>query len=107
MRRRCVITARLRPVRAGLCNHKEWTQGTKPAVVKERPMLWCDSYLIIAAIVAMATFVAAEWFREEHIAAPDHSGVVSAVAGMLWPVLLVGLSELALVWWAFRKARYS
>lgn len=69
-------------------------------------MLWCDGYLIIAAVVAMATFVAAEWFREEYIAAPDYPGVMSAVAGMLWPVLLLGLSELALVWWASRGARY-
>ncbi len=105
---RCgVITARLRPVRAGLCNHSEWTQGTKPAVIKERPMLWCGSYLIIATVVAMATFLAAQWFREEHVAAPDCSGVMSAVAGMLWPVLLVGMTELAVFWWAIRGARYA
>lgn len=70
-------------------------------------MLWYGSYLIIAVVVAMAIFVSACWFREEHVAAPDHSGMMSAVAGMLWPVLLVGLSELALVWWVFREARYA
>lgn len=70
-------------------------------------MLWYGIYLIIAAVVAMAIFVAAAWFREEHVAAPDYPGVASAVAGMLWPVLLIGLSELVLAWWAFRAARYA
>jgi len=70
-------------------------------------MAWYASYLIIATFVAMVTFVAAGWFREEHVAAPDHSGAMSALAGMLWPVLLVGMSEMALVWWASRGARYA
>lgn len=68
-------------------------------------MLWYATYLLIAAFVAMATFVAAGWFRPEHVAAPDHSGVMSAVAGMLWPVLLVGMSEMALIWCAGRKCQ--
>jgi hypothetical protein len=70
-------------------------------------MLWYAIYLIIAAVVAVATFVAAGWFREEHCAAPDHPGAMSALAGMLWPFLLVGMSEIALVWWAARGARYA
>lgn len=70
-------------------------------------MLWSGIYLIVATLVAMGTFVAAAWFREEHVAAPDHSGVMSALAGILWPVLLVGMSEMALVWWAYRGARYD
>lgn len=65
-------------------------------------MFWYGSYLIVAALVAMATFVGACWFREEHLVAPDHSGVTSALAGMLWPVVLIGISEMALVWWACR-----
>ena len=70
-------------------------------------MLWYVIYLIVAALVAMATFVGASWFRAEHVAAPDHPGVMSALAGMLWPVLLVGMSEMALVCWALRIARYA
>ena len=70
-------------------------------------MLWCGLYLAVAALFGSALFLAANWFRPEHIAAPDFPGVVSALAGMLWPVLLVGASELALVWWAFRTARYA
>lgn len=70
-------------------------------------MLWYATYFVIAVVVAMATFAAAGWFREEHFAAPNYSGVMSAVAGMLWPVLVVGLSELALIWLAFRSARYA
>ena len=70
-------------------------------------MSWYGAYFVVAALVATATFVAAGWFREEHVAAPDHSGVMSAVAGMLWPVMLIGVSEAALLWWAFRGARYA
>ena len=70
-------------------------------------MFWYGIYLIIAAVVAVSIFVAAGWFREEHVAAPDHAGVMSALAGALWPVLLVGMSELVLVRLAFRGAGYA
>ena len=70
-------------------------------------MLWYGIYFIVAAFVAMATFVSACWFREEHVAAPDFPGVMSALAGVLWPVLLLGVSEIVLVWCAFRAARYA
>lgn len=69
-------------------------------------MFWYGMYLLVAAAAAIAIFLAACWFREEHVAAPDRSGMTSVLAGMLWPVLLVGLSELALVWLALRGARY-
>lgn len=68
-------------------------------------MFWYGVYLTVAALVAVAVFVAAGWFHEEDVAAPDFPGVISALAGMLWPVLLVGLSEMTLVWWAFRRVR--
>ncbi len=70
-------------------------------------MFWYGVYLVVAALVAMAVFVAADWFRGEDVAAPDFPGVISALAGMLWPVLLVGASEITLVWWVFRRARYA
>lgn len=70
-------------------------------------MFWYGAYVAVAALVAMAIFLAACWFREEHVAAPDFPGVISAVAGILWPVLLVGLSEMTLVWWVFRRAGYT
>ena len=70
-------------------------------------MLWYGIYLIVAAFVAMATFVAAGWFREERAGAPEFPGVMSALAGVLWPVLFVGVSEMVLVWCAFRAARYA
>lgn len=68
-------------------------------------MLWSGIYLIVAALVAIATFAAADWLREGHIAAPDYPGVMSAVAGILWPVLLVGISEIMVLSWAYRAAR--
>ena len=89
------------------CANNEGTQGVEPAHLEELPLLWYGMYLIVAAVVAVATVVCGCWFREENIAAPDHPGVMSALAGMLWPVLLVGMSEMALLCWALRIARYA
>ncbi len=65
-------------------------------------MIWVCAYFAIAAVVATAVFVASNWLRQEHIAAPDHSGITSAVAGLLWPALLLGIAELALICLATR-----
>lgn len=55
--------------------------------------MWLIVYAIIAVTVAVAVFVAAEWFREFGAAAADHPGVLAAIGGLIWPVLLVGLAE--------------
>lgn len=69
-------------------------------------MFWFGTYAGVAALVAALTFVAAGWLREEHVAAPDHSGAMSALAGAMWPVLLIGLSELAVICWASHGAKH-
>lgn len=67
-------------------------------------MFWLGVYFLLAAMATVGIFVAACWFREDHIAAPEHPGVVSILAGLLWPVLLVGLAELAVVYLTGRDA---
>ena len=70
-------------------------------------MFWCVAYLAIAAVVAMTAFVTANWIRTEDIVAPDFPGTVSALAGALWPIVVIGLTELALTVWltAGRRTR--
>jgi hypothetical protein len=69
-------------------------------------MLWCGFYLTIAVFVAITTFIAGNWLRPEYVAAPDHPGTTSAIAGMLWPVLVLGAAELALLFSFSRTSRY-
>lgn len=54
-------------------------------------------YLIIASTVAVAVFLLGEWMREPGSRAADHPGRVALVAGLLWPVVAIGLAQCALV----------
>lgn len=60
-------------------------------------MEWISGYFAMAAVVAAVALVAAGWFRDAHVTAPDRPGVTAAVAGLLWPVVLVGVVELLAV----------
>lgn len=60
-------------------------------------MEWISGYLAMAVFVAAVALVAAGWFRDLHVAAPDRPGVTAAVAGLLWPIVLVGIVELLAV----------
>lgn len=62
-------------------------------------MFWCGWYLGIAVIVGAAVFVLANFVRPVDVVAPDSPGVLSALAGALWPVLVFGVTELALAAW--------
>jgi ABC-type dipeptide/oligopeptide/nickel transport system permease component len=72
----------------------------------EVPMFWCGAYLTVALLFAVTIFAAGNWLRTEDVAAPDHPGTTSAVAGMLWPVVIVGIAELALLNVLSRGSRY-
>ncbi len=54
-------------------------------------------YFILATTAAGAIFLFAEWTREPGLPAPDHPGCVALIAGLLWPLVLVGLAQYALV----------
>jgi len=79
--------------------------GNDALRLKGPPMFWFGVYLGVATLATVAIFVAADWYRQEHIAAPDHSGLMSAVAGILFPVLLVAVTELALISFVARRHR--
>lgn len=53
------------------------------------------AYLVIAVIVAASAFVAAEWTRDAGTPAPNYCGRLALAAGILWPVMMIGLAELA------------
>ena len=55
------------------------------------------SYLTVAAVVAVAAFLLAEWIRRPGARAPDHPARVAVVAGLLWPMVVLGLAQWALV----------
>ncbi len=62
-------------------------------------------YLIISMIVATAAFLASEWIRLPGAPAPDHTGALAVVAGLLWPVLAIGLVQWFLLAAVHRKLR--
>ncbi len=53
-------------------------------------------YAAIAVVCAVAASTVAEWSREPGIPAPDHPYLLAAIAGLLWPVLLVGAIQIGL-----------
>jgi hypothetical protein len=63
------------------------------------------SCLVVAVIVAVAAFFASEWIRLPGAPAPDRLGLVALSAGLLWPVLVVGLAQWAVVAAVHRKLR--
>lgn len=69
-------------------------------------MVWFALYLLVGIVVAAAAFVIANYVRTEDIVAPDSPGTASVVAGALWPIVIVGMTELALAAWLIpgRKA---
>ena len=62
-------------------------------------MFCCALYFRFAVIVAMAAFVTADFIRTEDIVAPDSPAALSAAVGALWPIVIIGVTELALTAW--------
>ena len=56
-------------------------------------MLWMYSYAAVAVVAAIAVFLLAEWVRSPHVPAPEHAGFYAAIAGLLWPVVIVGIAR--------------
>lgn len=55
-------------------------------------------YLVVALVVAPTVFLAGQWFATASSdASAEHPAATAVLAGMLWPVLIVGLTELLLV----------
>lgn len=60
-------------------------------------MFWFGIYLVVASVVAPTVFVAGRQLTKGSPHAAEHPGLIAALAGLSWPVLLVGLTELLLV----------
>jgi ABC-type dipeptide/oligopeptide/nickel transport system permease component len=61
-------------------------------------MLWLGIYLMVAIAVMPMVFVAGQWFATgSSDSSAEHPAATAALAGMLWPVLILGLAELLLV----------
>ena len=54
-------------------------------------------YLITSVAVASLLFLVVTGFRPAHPQSPGHAGLVSLIGGVLWPLMLAGLLELAAV----------
>lgn len=54
-------------------------------------------YVTVAIAVAVAAFLFTEWVRDPGATAPDGPGALAIVAGLLWPVLAVGLIQWLLI----------
>jgi len=55
-------------------------------------------YSSVAVIVGGSVFVAAEWVRIGTADLPDHPGRICLFAGVVWPVLILGVAELVVLW---------
>jgi hypothetical protein len=51
-------------------------------------------YLVISVICAVSAFVVAEWSRDEETPAPNYCRRLALAAGLLWPVVTIGLAQL-------------
>jgi len=60
-------------------------------------MFWIALYSFPAIAVAVAAFLFAAWVREPTAAGLDEQGILAALTGLIWPVVAVGLVELALL----------
>jgi hypothetical protein len=60
-------------------------------------MFWIALYGIVALAVAVIALVVAEWVREPGAPAPEHPGFFAALAGLLWPAVLIGLAQWGLI----------
>jgi biotin transporter BioY len=59
--------------------------------------MWLNVYLCGWLVTAVISLVFANESRELRIAPPLTRGVVAVIAGALWPVLVVGILELACI----------
>lgn len=60
-------------------------------------MLWFGIYVAVAAVVALAMFVVAEFLREPGVPAPHRPGMCALALGLVWPMLAVAAAQLALI----------
>jgi hypothetical protein len=60
-------------------------------------MLLAVVYVSAALVVAPSIFVWAEWIHKDPLPQPERRWLYSLLAGLLWPLLVVGLVQFALI----------
>ena len=60
-------------------------------------MFWIALYGIVALAVAVIALLVAEWVREPGAPAREHPGFFAALAGLLWPAVIIGLVQWGLI----------
>ncbi|MCW1958614.1 MAG: hypothetical protein KIH64_008725 [Mycobacterium sp.] len=60
-------------------------------------MVLAATYVAAAIVLAPLIFVAAEWVGHNHTSRPRHRLFYSILAAALWPLLLLGLAQFAVI----------
>ena len=68
-------------------------------------MNWLGLYTATALVVGAALFVLAEFQRDPGTPPPRCPGVSAFVAGLLWPLLVVGAAQVGLLFWVRRRVQ--
>jgi len=56
-------------------------------------VVWVAVYAVAALAVAVAAFISAVRFRGPGVPGPDNMGAYALLAGLLWPVSVIGVVE--------------
>ncbi|MCH9723036.1 MAG: hypothetical protein K0U67_13370 [Actinomycetia bacterium] len=60
-------------------------------------MVWTAVYPVVALAVAVAAHLFAERFRAPGDPAPQRPAALAALAGLLWPAVVIGLAQWGLI----------
>lgn len=60
-------------------------------------MVWFVLYGAVAVIVSVAASMLSEWAREPGVPAPSHTVLLALVAGLSWPLVVIGLVQYGLI----------
>ena len=60
-------------------------------------VLWIALYGVAAVTAAVATFLVAGRMREPGAPAPDNAGRFAALAGVLWPLMVMGAAQVGIL----------
>ena len=60
-------------------------------------MTWMSLYATGVVVAAIAVFLLAGWLRVPGAPAPDNTGRYALAAGLLWPVLVLGIAQWGLI----------
>jgi len=59
--------------------------------------MWMSLYAAVALVAAIAVFLLAEWLRMPGVSGSDNPGRYAVVAGLLWPVMVLGIAQWGLI----------